>query len=143
MILPSPAAPPFESYVFDTVFLIDNLDRAWPEVFAIVTAHNPLRPEGESPLSLQEQEARAALLRARLDHLGLYHFPVTGASRDKKHKEPGHGIATENLPLVAALAIEFEQWGFFWVQGDEIYVCVDASGEGWRIGSWRERIRTS
>jgi len=141
MIRPSPAPPPFDSCVFDTIFLVDKIEGDWPEIFGIVTAHNPPRTEGMGPLSPQEQEARAALLRDRLNALALQHFPVTGASRDRKHQEPGHGIATEDLSLIASLAREFEQWGFFWVEGDEVFVCVDDSGEGWLIDSWRERIR--
>lgn len=136
----STRAATFAPYVYDTVFLVDDTARVWPDSFAVVTACNPVLPPGSPPLTPEQGAQRAACLRGRLAQHGLPHFPVTGASRDLTHQEPGEGIVTNDLTRVAALAAEFDQWGFFWVEEGEVFVCTDSSGEGWSIGAWHERV---
>ncbi len=139
------ASPTFDTRCLDTVFLATEPPEGWPETFAIVTGCNPVRELHEPDHSPDEQavqnEARNARLLQTLRDENLNPFPVVGASPDLLHQEPGYGFATVALPLAARLANGCKQWGFFWVQPDGIYICIDDSGVGWYVGSWASRLR--
>lgn len=132
--------PPFEACIAETVFLAPVPEAGWPEVFAIVTAHNPVVGDGEEAPSEEENHRRAALLRRQLAEDGHATFPVTGASPDRTHQEAGEGFATEDLGYAARLARDYGQWGFFWVQQGRVFICIDESGQGWYIGAWAEKL---
>ncbi len=132
--------PPFEACIAETIYLAPVPKTGWPEVFAIVTAHNPVRGDEEETPSEEENSRRAAQLRKRLVDDGHAPFPVTGASPDRTHQEAGDGFATEDLGYAARLARDFGQWGFFWVQQGRVFICIDDSGVGWDIGAWAEKL---
>lgn len=143
VVTQSPLPAPFEAFYADTVFRAFEPLGGWPSVFAVITAFNPVREEGAPVKTEEENEERAALLKARLTQDGYTTtFLVTGASPDLQHQEDGEGVATEDLGYVAQLAEEFGQWGFFWVQRGTVYICIDGSGTGWPIGIWSEKVQT-
>ena len=133
--------PPFEAFYAATVFLADRPAGGWPEVFAVVTAENPPVPPGERELSWDEVQRRMHELSFRLRRDGHNAFPVIGASPDLSHQERGEGVPTTDLAYIARLASAYGQWGFFWIQQGEVYICCDASGKGWHIGDWEEKLR--
>ncbi|MFM1918858.1 MAG: hypothetical protein RLZZ303_492 [Candidatus Hydrogenedentota bacterium] len=139
-VKPSFDPAPFESCHAATVFLGEPPVDGWPETFAIVTAQNPVPQAGKAPLSEVEERRRIQDLSQRLSRDGHITFRVMGASPDLSHREIGEGVSSDDLEYIACIAREFEQWGFFWVQQGEVYICRDASGFGWRVGIWSERL---
>ena len=139
-VQPSFEPPPFEACHAATVFLGDPPADGWPETFAIVTAQNPEVQPGQAPLSAAEERRRIQDLSLRLSRDGHVTFRVMGASPDLSHREIGEGIPSNDLEYIACIAREFEQWGFFWVQQGDVYICRDASGVGWRVGNWAEKL---
>lgn len=139
------APPTFDARCLDTVFIVDNPKQFWPQFFAVVTACNPVGSTQESeqprPRINADDEVRNAHLRQVLLAEGFDPFPVTGASPDHSHQEPGYGFSTHDLALACHTARSFDQWGFFWVQHGEVYICTDDSGMGWYIGNWDSRLR--
>ena len=130
------APAPFDAAWFDTVFLVPHPPRRWPEVFAIVTAHNPDgRVRAEADNSRSERELDDCLRRE-----GLAWFAVVGASPDLRHREAGRGFAVGELAVAARVAARFGQQGFFWVEAGVVFICVDDSRKGWMVASWEERL---
>ena len=136
VVCQSPKLPSFPEYCADTVLIASEPSEGFPEVFAVVTAYNPVggvRTE-------KENHTAAMCLKQRLAKDGHIAFEVTGASPDLAHQEPGEGFATTDLAYTARLAREFGQWGFFWVEQGKVYICTDESGAGWHVGSWTEKL---
>lgn len=132
----SPHAATFDPAYFDTVFLVPRPPARWPHTFAIVTAHNP---DGEISADTANDEYGRALaehLRAR----GIESFGVVGASPDLSHHEAGRGFAVEDLAQAASISSRFRQVAFFWVEDGVVFLCTDASGEGWEMARWEERL---
>lgn len=131
-------AAPFPAAWFDTVFLVPDPPLSWPSRFAVVTAHDPG--------GVRHAEADNRRFEAGLDDFlareGLASFVVTGASPDLRHREPGRGFAADSPAQAAAIAARFGQLGFFWVEDGTVFVAVDASGRGWRVARWEERLST-
>jgi len=128
--------PPFDRAYFETVFLVPQPPAEWPRVFAIVTAHNP---DGQ----LSADSANNAYGRELSDHLrseGIDSFVVVGASADLSHHEAGRGFAESNLARAAAISSRFRQRAFFWIEDGVLFLCTDASGKGWRVAKWEERL---
>lgn len=128
--------PPFPAYCAATVFISSEPAECFPEVFAVVTAYNPVG----AVVPKEENQTAAMRLKQRLANDGHPTFEVTGASPDLAHQEPGEGFATQDIGYVAQLAREFGQWGFFWVEQGKVYICTDESGAGWHVGSWTEKL---
>jgi hypothetical protein len=128
---------PFPAAWFETVFLVAEPPREWPETFAVVTAHNPAGLPAEHDVNAERERE----LAQRLGAAGIAFFEVVGASPDLLHREAGFGFAAEDPGEAAEIATEFGQQGFFWIEGGDVYICVDASGRGWRVGAWLERLR--
>lgn len=131
-------AAPFPAAWLDTVFLVPDPPPSWPPRFAVVTAHDPggvRHAEGDNRRF--ERELEGFLARE-----GLPSFVVTGASADLGHREPGRGFAADSPGQAAAIAARFGQLGFFWVEDGTVFVAVDASGRGWRVARWEERLST-
>jgi hypothetical protein len=131
-------AAPFPAAWFDTVFLVPDPPPSWPPRFAVVTAHDPG--------GVRCAEADNRRLEGELDDFlareGLPSFVVTGASPDLRHREPGRGFAADSPGQASAIASRFGQLGFFWVEDGTVFVAVDASGRGWRVARWEERLST-
>ena len=139
MIVESDAPAPFERAYFHAVFLVPHAPGAWPERFAIITAHNP---HGRvSPPDVNEKLDLA--LARHLEEIGLRPFSVTGASPDLRHQEAGYGFAVGDVGTAASISARFRQQAFYLVEGGMLFICVDASGCEWRVGPWQERLRTS
>ena len=130
--------PAFCPEYFATVFLVPEPPEAWPRRFAIVTAHNP---EGRAAPD-DVNEKRAGELEAFLQREGIASFAVTGASPDLSHREAGRGFAVGSLGAAAAISERFRQQAFFLVEDGMLFICIDASGRGWKVAPWRERIVT-
>lgn len=139
VVAPTGEAPGFPASWRETVFVVPQPPSAWPDTFAIVTAHNP----GGRPASPRANAKGEAALAARLAALGLDSFVVIGSSPDFTHREPGRGFATRDIPATAALARGFGQLGFFWVECGTVLVCTDDSGRGWPVGLWQDRLRSA
>jgi len=120
-----------------TVFLADRPPGGWPERFAVITACNPVGNRQASPE--ENQRANARLLGA-LRAAGHAPFAVTGASPDLAHQEPGWGFACETPDLPARVAADFDQDAFFWIEHGRIFLACDASGHGWPVADWAERL---
>jgi hypothetical protein len=138
MITETDAAVPFDPVYFETVFVVPRPPASWPPVFAIVTAHNP---EGLlAPESANNQYDRA--LGEYLRSQGIESFAVVGASPDLRHHEAGRGFAFADLESVASISAKFRQDAFFVVADGIVFLCNDASGRGWRVARWDERVRS-
>jgi hypothetical protein len=127
---------PFDPAYFETVFVVPQPPAPWPRVFAIVTAHNP---DGQ----LSSDSANNQYGRELADYLrreGIESFAVVGASADLSHHEAGRGFATGDLATASAISTRFRQRAFFWVEDGVVSICIDASGEGWKVGRWDERL---
>jgi len=127
---------PFDPVYFETVFLVPAPPATWPRRFAIVTAHNP---DGK----LSDEHANNEYgreLHAHLDREGIESFAVVGASVDLRHHEAGRGFEAGDLARAAAISARFRQRAFFWVQDGIVFICIDASGRGWRVGRWADRL---
>jgi hypothetical protein len=74
---PAPCNPAY----FDTVFLVPCPPPVWPEVFAVVTAHNP---DGRLAVDSANNQYEKALDRHLRDE-GIASFAVVGASPDRQH----------------------------------------------------------
>jgi hypothetical protein len=136
VVTPTDAPPPFKKAYFDTVFVVPSPPREWPRVFAVVTAHNP---DGQlAPHSANDEYGRA--LHSYLRERGIESFGVVGASPDLSHHEAGRGFAAPSLEEAAAISARFRQEAFFWVEDDVVFICTDASGKGWEMGRWSERL---
>jgi hypothetical protein len=135
-VVPTGEPAPFNTAYFDTVFLVPRRPAAWPRTFAIVTAHNP---DGVlAPDSANDEYGRA--LASYLRERGIESFGVVGASPDLTHHEAGRGFATESLEDAAAISARFRQEAFFWVEDGVVFICTDASGKGWKVAPWSERL---
>lgn len=137
LVEPTTDQPPFPREFLDTVFLAPDPPPSWPRTFAVVTACNP----GARIAADEANRAACAALDAHLDAAGVDSFVVVGASPDLAHRETGRGFATRDLAAAAALARRFGQVAFFWVEDGLVLVCTDASGRGWPVARWSERLR--
>ena len=128
---------PGNPHYFDTVFYGAPPAGGWPLNFALITASCPRHNRHAT----DEQNAQAnAKLRATLEAQELRPFPVTGASPDFSHREEGWGFTGTTLETASKLCAEFDQDAYFWVENGEIFLASDASGSGWRVGLWNERL---
>jgi hypothetical protein len=128
---------PGNPHYFDTVFYGEPPADGWPLNFALITASCPRHNRHAT----DEQNARAnAKLRAALHARGFRPFQVTGASPDFSHREEGWGFTGASLEIATKLCVEFDQDAYFWVEDGEIFLATDASGRGWRVGFWDERL---
>lgn len=128
--------PPFDPVYFDTVFFVPMPPAEWPPVFAIVTAHNP---DGEVAAEVANNHYERELDRY-LRSQGIDAFAVVGASRDLRHHESGRGFAVGDIAFAASVSARFRQVAFFWVEDGIVFLCNDASGKGWQVGPWKERL---
>ncbi len=127
---------PFKPAYFDTVFLVPAPPREWPHTFAVVTAHNP---DGEiAPHAANNEYGRA--LNEYLRGRGIESFAVVGASPDLTHHEAGRGFAAATLAEAAEVSARFRQEAFFWVEDGVVFICTDASGKGWEMARWDDRL---
>jgi len=136
-VAPSDAPAPFRPAYFDTVFVVPQPPAAWPERFAIVTAHNPGGLLACETANNQQERALGEYLRRE----GFESFAVVGASPDLSHHEAGRGFDAGTLEVAAAISAKFAQQAFFWVEAGEVFICIDASGIGWKMARWEERLR--
>lgn len=138
IVTPSRDRCPFRPAYLDTVFLVPEPPAEWPAVFAIVTAHNPDGRAAEAAVNRENELA----LREHLHSLGLTPFEVIGCSADLEHRETGCGFACE-LGAAASVSERFQQEAFFWVEGGAVFLCNDASGRGWYVACWKDRLRAT
>jgi len=128
---------PGNPYYFDTVFYGEPPAGGWPLNFALLTGSCPRHNRHAT----DEQNAIAnAKLRAALRFHGFDPFPVTGTAPDFSHREEGWGFTAATLEIATKLCVEFDQDAYFWIDDGEIFLAMDASGGGWRVGSWNERL---
>ena len=40
----------------------------------------------------------------------------------------------------ASISARFRQEAFYWVERGEIFLCIDASGLGWPVAPWTDRL---
>jgi hypothetical protein len=132
----SPQAPPFDAAWMRTVFLVPEPPPVLPARFAVVTAHNP----GGRVGGAEENAARERELDELVRSEGIASFAVTGAAPDLSHREAGRGLVTGDLELAARIAARFGQLGFFWIEDGVAWICCDASGRGWKMARWEERV---
>lgn len=135
-IMPTGEPAPFDPAYFATVFVVPEPPAAWPRRFAIVTAHNPFGRVAADELN----RANADALARRLGDLEVPSFVVTGASPDLQHREEGRGFAVPDLATAYAVSAQFDQAAYFFVEDGTVFVCVDASGRGWEVGEWCDRV---
>ena len=138
-VQPTEGPAPFNPAYFDTVFLVPQPPREWPRTFAIVTAHNP---DGVLSTDKANDEYGRAL-RRYLGERGIDSFAVVGASPDLAHHEAGRGFEVASLEEAAAISARFRQEAFFWVEDGVVFICNDASGTGWEMARWRDRLAGS
>jgi len=128
---------PGNPHYFDTVFYGEPPAGGWPLNFALITAFYPRHNRHAT----DEQNTLAnTKLRTALEANGFRPFQVTGASPDLAHREEGWGFTGATLETATKLCVEFDQDAYFWVENGEIFLASDASGQGWRVGSWHERL---
>jgi hypothetical protein len=122
---------------FNVVFYGEPPAGGWPARFAVITASFP-RANREATV---EENARAnANLKAAILSKGFHPFALTGASPDFLHREEGWGFATADPAPAVELCEMFDQDAFFWVEDGQVYLAIDETGRGWRVGSWHERL---
>lgn len=136
LVAATKAPPPFDPVYFDTVFLVPCPPARWPGVFAIVTAHNPDAELASGQANNEYEQALSGYLQRE----GVESFPVVGASPDLGHHESGRGFAVGDLERAAAISARFRQAAFFLVEDGTVFICTDASGEGWELGRWEDRL---
>jgi hypothetical protein len=126
------------SEFLQTIFIAKKPpENGWCGEFAVITACNPFTAGERSSDAVETLR-----LRKNLSRRGLKKHPVTGASVDGSHQEPG--FAVWDLVLEEALEIgrEFRQDAIFWVGADgwiDVVSCLN--GERRHVGLWSERIR--
>jgi len=121
-----PVSPVF----FQTVFLGERPEGAWPDDFTIITAFNPIGAKSASDADNQTMDAR---LHHTLVERGLAPFRVTGASPDLRHREPGWGFSGADLRIAAELSAHFNQEAFFRIEAGRVFIHRDASGARWPL----------
>jgi len=136
IVVATDAAATFNPAYFETVFLVPRPPVSWPRIFAIVTAHNP---DGRLSTEAANNEYGRELAQY-LQSEGIESFAVVGASADLRHHEAGRGFAVTDLARAAAISARFRQQAFFWVEDGVVFLCTDASGKGWEVGRWKERL---
>lgn len=136
VVVATDEAAPFDLVYFETIFFVPAPPATWPRCFAIVTAHNPVGQLSSDDAN-EEHERE---LRAYLHRHGIESFVVVGASADLRHHETGRGFVADDLAHAAAISALFRQRAFFWVQDGVVFLCTDASGKGWRVGRWQDRL---
>ena len=134
---PCPHPCPLNPAYLAAILIGERAVETFPSCFAVVTAHNP---DGVIASLDFNAHAHAALVR-RVHELGIPAFPITGSSPDRTHQEPGLGLDTGDLTVVAALVAEFQQVAFYWIEGGQVFLAIDASGFGWRIPSLTDQYR--
>lgn len=134
---PSPHPCPLNPAYLAAILIGDRPLETLPSCFAVLTAHHP---EGVIASPAFNARAHAALVR-RVHELGIPSFPITGASPDRTHQEPGLGLETADLTVVAALATEFRQVAFYWIEDGQLLLANDACGSGWWVASLTDRYR--
>lgn len=119
----------------ETYFWTDS-SASLPERFIVVTACNP-----DGVLAAMEwNEAADARLLAELVRDGCAPFRVTGGSQDRRHLEPGWGIAVDAPhPLGPRLSVAYRQLAFFWVADGIVWLVDTATGRQSRVALWQER----
>lgn len=107
----------------------------WPESFVVVTACNP---GGEVVEEASNSAANVKLAEA-LRREGRRFGPITGASPDGEHREPGFWVETD-LAHGLVLGKRFGQVAVFLVEDGAISVvpCDDPAG-GRYVAEWSER----
>ena len=119
-----------------TVFRVEAPPEEWPQIFAVITAHNP---DGATAPAEQNTNADALLLE-RVRKIGCSHWRVTGCSPDFSHAEPGLVIGTD-LQTAISLGRDFHQEGIYAVRNGQLFlVNCDCGGEI-PIGSWKKRLK--
>jgi hypothetical protein len=88
----------------DTWFVADLSTDECPTMFGIVTAYNP---DGKAVSDAVNRQADMKLKR-RLERSELFHFRVTGVSRDGTHREPGFAIVNSDPAVIDELSREFQ-----------------------------------
>jgi hypothetical protein len=128
--------PPFSNPYFQTVFLVPQPPPAWPPSFAIVTAHNP---DGRAAPEATNRENELALVE-HLRTLGVESFEVVGCSPDLTHRENGRAFVATSVAVASEVSRRFRQEAFYWVENGIVFVLSDASGSGWMMARWDERL---
>jgi hypothetical protein len=108
-----------------------------PAAWAIVT---PCNPRGR-PVTETQNAARLERAQADLESRGVRHWQGHGRSADGLHVERGFAIAVRR-ETARQLAIEWEQSAFFWIDGEDVWLCpalVHATDE--RITAPSELVR--
>jgi hypothetical protein len=136
MIRQRSGPPPFKNPYFQTVFVVPQPPAAWPPSFAIVTAHNPDGRTAPEAVNRENELALVEYLRTR----GLESFEVIGCSPDLVHREPGRAFVAANVSVANDISRRFRQEAFFWIEDGIVHVCNDASGCGWTMARWEERL---
>lgn len=120
---------------FDTVFHGPAPEGGWPEVFVVVTACNPRDEATDEESNLAANVKLAEVLRREGRRFG----PMTGASPDGAHREPGFW-ADAGLRLGLALGKRFGQVAVFLVENGVVSVVPCDNPAGARhVASWAER----
>jgi len=113
-----------------TQFVTELADKALPDTFYIITAHNPF---GGRATAAENEENNARLLQ-QARNSGWTHFPVTGQCED--HAEAGFGVACSRTEAIM-LGESFNQDAIYEVEDDEVRL-VDCKGleADAPIGTW-------
>jgi hypothetical protein len=120
-----------------TVFIFDaEPSSGWPKEFAIVTACNPFSGGATD----EADQTATEELSSRLREDGWDFHPVTGASRDRSHHEPGFAVWGLSLDQAIALGKCFHQNAIFWVSDGSIYVVSCSTPDQLLLGQWAHHI---
>lgn len=105
-------------------------DQPLPELFYIITDHNPLGRTASD----EENQKMSGILLEKISSSAWTNFPVTGQCED--HAEAGFGIACTRSEAIA-LGREFQQDAIYEVR-DDLVILVDCKEqeEDLSIGQW-------
>ncbi len=100
--------------------------------FGVITACNP-----DGRLASEEDNAQATqALRRALESDGYRFFPVTGASPDFSHAEPGFGVVFETPEQAITWGRRFRQEAVFWICDGIVALLPCDEGDPVHLGSW-------
>jgi len=119
----------------DTIFIARQPKSKWPDRFVIITASNPY-----SSGRRIDDGRNHSRLRKTLSRLGVWKHPVTGASRDWRHREKGYAVDGLDLQEALAMGRDFQQNAIFKVEGDRVCVVDCGDGETREVGKFRQRL---
>jgi len=120
---------------FDTCFLLSGEAEHIPDPAFIVTACNPM----DQILSVSENKQRNTSLKKMITQSGAVCLPITGASQDLSHQEPGF-LTNSSKEQVLKWARNFNQRAVFQIYRDQLSIipCRE-DAEIVELGSFKKR----